>query len=94
MGINSPFSPEYNAWIVRTDKNLGFVLKMEQDGRVIGIARPMHSGGTSGLGRSLFSRNNSSVSLHERRPGSRWHEAAFLHDFVQAMADSTRCCRP
>jgi hypothetical protein len=94
MGIKNPFSPEYNGGIARTDKNLGFVLKMEQDRRVIGIARPMHSGGTSGLGRSLFSRNNSSVSLHERKPGSRWHEVACLHDFVQAVADSTRRCRP
>lgn len=93
MCIKHPFSLEYSGGITRTDKNLGFVLKMEQDRRVIGIARPMHSGG-SGLGRSLFSRNNSSVSLHERKPRSRWHEAACLHDFVQAMADSTRRCRP
>jgi len=88
-GITPPFAPEYIGRTAYVNNNLGFVRKAEQSGRAIGLLGPCTWELQVVLNPPLF-RVANQVSRRESRLGSRRREVEFLHDFVQAMADSTR----
>jgi hypothetical protein len=53
-GITPPFAPEYIGTASYVNKNLGFVRKAEQRGRIIREARPMNLETASGVENPLF----------------------------------------